>query len=519
MAFVAELVVEPYLSGKRIDTFLSRHFRNYNTWRLMRLVRAGAVTVDGLRAQCDQRVWRGQQVRVALWEPPDKLLAPEATSLEILYEDPWLLVVNKPVDQVAHPAGEIHGGTLANAVQAHLDRQTPCKGVLRPGIVHRLDRFTSGVVIVAKDHLSHRRIQQQFEHRRVQKTYLAIVRGVVAPETLTIDVPIGVARHPRWKLMSASPQALAARPAITHVRVLRRLDGATLIEAAPWTGRLHQIRVHLAFVGHPVLWDEFYAEWGVLKGVPPAHQDRFASLPQRRWPEASGTDVTKASGHDHDALGGGADAQSSGATRTFHEGGITTPGAEPFALPRTPYVLVHRPLPAARRRDCDRFGPGDAPMRLHVAAEYGDARRAIVVFAGERKLDVFGAAADSRRLFGFALPEWDAPGSVVPEQPPRRPVRPRPQGGDAIHLPGTTAATPVASAAATATAPAIARAPLADDPPTDEPGSAERRVEPFLDRQALHAFRLVLRHPVTDAEMCFSAPLPADMCAALVALD
>lgn len=502
MPFVAQLVVEPYLSGKRIDTFLSRHFRNYNTWRLMRLVRAGAVTVDGLRAECDQRVWRGQLVRVTLWEPPDKLLAPEREPLEILYEDPWLLVVNKPVDQVAHPAGEIHGGTLANAVQAHLDRQTRHKGLLRPGIVHRLDRFTSGVVVVTKDHLSHRRIQQQFEHRRVHKTYLALVRGVVCPETLTIDVPIGAARHPRWKLMSASPRALAARPAITHIRVLRRLRGATLIEAAPWTGRLHQIRVHLAFIGHPVLCDEFYAEWGTLKGVSPRQRERFHSV------AASGSPRTGPLANPPLLRHGGspaADAAAPPEAGVPYQGDETTPGADPFPLPATPYVLVQRPLAAAKRRECDRFQPDQAAMPLRVTAEYTDARRAIVVSAGDRLLDLFGPSPDSGRLFGVRLVEWDKQAEAASTDSTGAPAAGDRREDRAAHA-------GVAGARSTAAA-------FLECASAREADSAESLVAPFLDRQALHAFQLVFCHPVTDARMSFAAPLPADMCAALVALD
>ncbi|RMG32226.1 MAG: RluA family pseudouridine synthase [Planctomycetota bacterium] len=511
MPFVAELIVEPYLSGKRIDTFLSRHFRNYNTWRLMRLVRVGAVTVDGLRATCDQRVWRGQHVRVILYEPPDKLLAAEPQPLDILYEDPWLLVVNKPVDQVAHPAGEIHGGTLANAAQWHLDRQTRCRSLLRPGIVHRLDRFTSGVVVLTKDHLSHRRIQQQFEHRRVRKSYLALVRGVVAPDTLTIDLPIGAARHPRWKLMSASPQARAARPAITHVRVVRRFQEATLVEAVPWTGRLHQIRVHLAFVGHPVLCDEFYAEWGALKGVPAHRSERYPSRNPAPCPHARSAPPSVQTG---------VAPPTSATTGTGPEAPTSvTPAAMPMSLPAAPYVLVQRPGVTTSRRSCDRFDPGGAIGRLHRAARYPDATRRVVVSVGERPLHVFGPLPKSRELFGVPVPQWDrATPSKASSGPHRR------RSASDIENDSRTLE-PTRGATRSASTPAVDRDEAAPSSVTSEDASshggtnAERWVAPFLDRQALHAFQLVFSHPITEVTLSFRAPLPADMCAALVLLD
>ncbi|NOX55057.1 MAG: RluA family pseudouridine synthase, partial [Planctomycetes bacterium] len=177
--FSCELIVENYLSGKRIDTFLARHFRNYTPYRMQRLVRAGQVRVEGLPAESDQRVFKGQRVWVRLIEPPDKLVQSEPLPIDVLYDDPWLMVVNKRPDQVAHPGGRVHSGTLLSALQHYLDQQTPWRGLLRPGIVHRLDRFTSGLLIATKEHLSHRRLTMHFERRKVSKSYLAITRGVI----------------------------------------------------------------------------------------------------------------------------------------------------------------------------------------------------------------------------------------------------------------------------------------------------------------------------------------------------
>ena len=188
--FTAEMLVEDYLHGVRVDRFLLKHFRNYTRFRMQRMVRAGQAGVDGKRVQISQRVFRGQTVSVRLIEPPDKLLEPESLPLEILFEDEWLLVVNKHAGQVAHPVANYQTGTLVNALQFHLDRQSPLPGLLRPGIVHRLDRLTSGVMVIAKDHLSHRRLSIQFQQYEVSKSYLVLVEGRVENRADSIDLPI-----------------------------------------------------------------------------------------------------------------------------------------------------------------------------------------------------------------------------------------------------------------------------------------------------------------------------------------
>lgn len=262
--FTAELTVESYLHGVRIDGFLVRHFRNYTTYRMQRMVRAGAVRIEGAVAAPDDRVYKGQSVAVRLIEPPDHLLPPEPLPLEILYEDPWLIVVNKPPDLVVHPCGMYSGGSLANALQAHFDLQTGLRGLVRPGVVHRLDRLTSGVIVCTKDHLTHRKLSIHFQTGRIAKTYLALVHGVPEKESGTIDYPIGQTPGGKTIRMSVAPDAVDAKPARTRYRVVERWGEYSLVEARPLTGRLHQIRVHLAGIGHPVLADEFYSgstEW------------------------------------------------------------------------------------------------------------------------------------------------------------------------------------------------------------------------------------------------------------------
>ncbi|MEX0715215.1 MAG: RluA family pseudouridine synthase [Planctomycetaceae bacterium] len=261
----ALLTVEPYLHGVRVDSFLVKHFRNYTPFRMARIVRAGAVTIDDATAVPADRVFRGQRVGVKLLEPPDKLISPEPLPLSILHEDDRLLVVDKPAGWICHPVGDVHTGTLANAVQHHLDARSPLPGLSRPGIVHRLDRLTSGTIAVAKDHLAHRLLSIAFQQGRVEKTYLALVEGTLAADDGLVDRPIGLHPNGDTILMSAAENARHAKGARTRFRVLERCDATTLVEATPLTGRPHQIRVHFAAIGHPVVGDEFYGSFGAIR--------------------------------------------------------------------------------------------------------------------------------------------------------------------------------------------------------------------------------------------------------------
>ena len=263
-----QFIVEPYLSGVRIDTFLQRHLRTYTTWRLHRMVAAGLVSIDDLSAEVTQRVFSGQSVSVRLVEPPDKILESYFVELTVVYEDPWLLVVDKPIGLVAHPVGDFQEGTLSNAVQFHLDRQTKANGLLRPGIVHRLDRMTSGLIVVAKEHMSHRQLSVDFQKGRTQKAYFALVEGCPDFESRRIDIPIGMRPGNNSVLMSAKVDAKRPRTARTDVSVVERFDDVTLVKCVLHTGRNHQIRVHLAEIGYPVLGDEYYGPHGSIRRAP-----------------------------------------------------------------------------------------------------------------------------------------------------------------------------------------------------------------------------------------------------------
>lgn len=264
-----EFLVEHTLHGTRIDSFLARHFRNHSAWRLMRIVRAGLVQVDHITADETVRVFAGQTVRVQLIEPPDRVLESDPTEVPILYSDPWMLIIDKPAGLIAHPTGEYQTNSLANVLQTHVDRLTAVRGLLRPGIVHRLDRQTSGLMVVALTHLSHRNISMGFEAGRVSKSYLALTEGVFSANTGSIKHPIGQAATGRHVLMSCRGDCRDPRPSQTNYEVVERFPNHTLVQATPLTGRNHQIRVHFAHLGHPLIGDEFYKAHGQFHPLRP----------------------------------------------------------------------------------------------------------------------------------------------------------------------------------------------------------------------------------------------------------
>ncbi len=252
--------------GVRVDTFLHKHFRNHSPARLSRAATTGGVTlIDGAPVGPRRRVTEGDVLLVRLLDPPDWDEEPDPTPLDVLYEDPWLLAVCKPAGVICHPTGATTGGTLLNRIQAHLDRQAP-RGLLSPGIVHRLDGATTGVLLTCKTNDAHAGVCWQFESRRTRKAYLALVEGTVRPDAGRCDAPIG--RRPDSALMTCDPRARGSKTSRTDWQVLLRLGDVTLLRCDLHTGRNHQIRVHLAALGHPVIGDAFYAADGGLKWPP-----------------------------------------------------------------------------------------------------------------------------------------------------------------------------------------------------------------------------------------------------------
>jgi 23S rRNA pseudouridine1911/1915/1917 synthase len=250
-----ELVAGPEDAGQRLDAWLARRLPELSRSRLQALIAAGAVQLDAAPARASARVRTGQRAVVRV--PPAIPAEPQAEDipLRIVHEDASLLVIDKPAGLVVHPGAGADSGTLVNALLGRVRDLSGVGGVLRPGIVHRLDRGTSGLLVVAKDDRTHRALARQFAARTVEKEYLALVLGLPARAAGEIDKPIG--RDPvRRQRMSV--RAARGREARTSWRVEERFDGAALVRVRIHSGRTHQIRVHLSSIGHPVAGDALY---------------------------------------------------------------------------------------------------------------------------------------------------------------------------------------------------------------------------------------------------------------------
>jgi 23S rRNA pseudouridine1911/1915/1917 synthase len=246
-------VVEPEQDGLRLDHFLSALLPDHSRSQIQRLIKEGRVTGPG-PSKPGTAVRAGQAFDIDIPAPAPASPAAEALPLRILHEDADVVVLDKPAGMVVHPAAGHSGGTLVNALLHHVKDLSGIGGELRPGIVHRLDRGTSGVMVVAKHDRAHQELSRQFADREVEKEYIALVWGVVQPGR-RIDAPIGRDPDHRQKM---STRARRARSAVTRVTFARHLKGVTLVKVAIATGRTHQIRVHLSAIGHPVVGDTTY---------------------------------------------------------------------------------------------------------------------------------------------------------------------------------------------------------------------------------------------------------------------
>ena len=247
-------------SGMRLDAYLAEKIAGWSRSRLQRLVENEDILVNEKKAKPSYKVRLGDEVEVDLVEAPAERFEPENIPLDIVFEDEYLAVINKPAGMVVHPGAGVQSGTLANAIAYHFALEVPPAGgapnELRIGIVHRLDKDTSGLIVVAKSDEIHEALSEQFRERSVYKSYIALVHGSPDQNTGKIEAPIGRNKHNRLRMKVASH----GRSALSLWKVRKRYGKFTLLDVEIKTGRTHQIRVHMGYINHPVVGDEIYNE-------------------------------------------------------------------------------------------------------------------------------------------------------------------------------------------------------------------------------------------------------------------
>lgn len=253
-----EIVMEitPEMEGERIDKCISNYLESLSRSYIQKIIKDGKAYVNDAVVKANYKVKVDDKVQFEIpnCEEPD--IPPQDIPLDILYEDKDILIVNKPKDMVVHPAPGHYEGTLVNAIMFHCkDELSGINGVLRPGIVHRIDKDTTGSIIICKNDEAHRKIARQLKEHSITRKYRAIVYGRIMEEEGTVNAPIG--RHPTDRKKMAINEK-NGKPAVTHYKVLERFDKYTYIECQLETGRTHQIRVHMTSIGHPLLGDEVY---------------------------------------------------------------------------------------------------------------------------------------------------------------------------------------------------------------------------------------------------------------------
>jgi len=257
-----EFVCDEASAGTRLDVFLSEQ-ADVTRSAAQKLIESGDVTVSGKTASKNYKLKKGDEIVFMLPEPVDLEAVPENIPLDIVFEDSELIIVNKPQGMVVHPAAGHGTGTLVNALLYHAQgRLSAINGVIRPGIVHRIDKDTSGILAIAKTNEAHLSLSEQISEKTVKREYICVCDGIIKTKKGIIDAPIG--RDPSNRLkMAVTPTN--SKKAITHFEVLEYFEKATLVKCVLETGRTHQIRVHMKYIGHPVMGDPLYASSDPLK--------------------------------------------------------------------------------------------------------------------------------------------------------------------------------------------------------------------------------------------------------------
>lgn len=263
-----EYIIDSDYVGQRLDKVLSLLNDEYTRSYIQKLLEDGNITVNECIVKPSYKVKLGDKIMVNDIETKELNVLPENIKLDIVYEDADVIVINKPKGMVVHPGNGNYEGTLVNALMySHKDELSAINGTVRPGIVHRIDKDTSGILVVAKNDKAHKTLADDFKVHNITRKYIAIVKGIVDKDNIKIDLPIGRSQNDRIKMAVTEKNS---RNAVTYIKVLERFKKSnyTLVEATLETGRTHQIRVHMAYIGHPLLGDEVYGkgknEFGII---------------------------------------------------------------------------------------------------------------------------------------------------------------------------------------------------------------------------------------------------------------
>jgi len=255
--------------GKRLDKFLAdKTAEDFSRAFVQKMISRGGVLVNGTAVKSNHKVMPGETIEMTVSEIAQKTILPEKIKLDIVYEDKDLLVVNKPADMVVHPAPGNYTGTLVNALLYHCKNLSGVCGAAKAGIVHRIDKGTSGLLVVAKTDESHRKLAKQFKDKTTRRVYIAVAKGVMELDNGIVELPIGRSTRDRKKM---AVDFSSDKAAVTRYKVLERFNGSTLLELTLGTGRTHQIRVHMAYLSHPLIGDVSYGTKSDVIARPALH--------------------------------------------------------------------------------------------------------------------------------------------------------------------------------------------------------------------------------------------------------